>query len=92
MVTSVEGIYRDGKVELSETPQGVEEGAAVVVTFRSAGPIDLQARGIGQAEARMMLVRGFAFEILERITRGDVREGIIRLVEDKLRPGAGALR
>jgi hypothetical protein len=33
MLTSVEGVYRDGKVELLETPAHVAEGARVIVTF-----------------------------------------------------------
>lgn len=32
MLTTVEGIYREGRVELTEKPQGVEE-AKVLVTF-----------------------------------------------------------
>jgi hypothetical protein len=40
---TVEGVYRDGKVELAETPAGVEE-ARVMVVF-------LPAEGAGKAEA-----------------------------------------
>jgi len=36
MLKAVEGIYRDGKVELLETPPDVEE-ARVVVTFLTPG-------------------------------------------------------
>jgi hypothetical protein len=32
MLTTVEGIYREGRVELAERPQGIEE-AKVLVTF-----------------------------------------------------------
>jgi len=35
MLKAVEGIYRDGKVELLETPPGVTE-ARVIVTFLPA--------------------------------------------------------
>ena len=31
--TTIEGIYRDGKVELSETPSDMCEGTPVIVTF-----------------------------------------------------------
>ena len=55
MLTSVEGVYRDGKVELLQVPANVQQ-ARVIVTFLSAdGPIDLSARGIseeGAAELR----------------------------------------
>jgi hypothetical protein len=39
MLQAVEGIYRNGKVELTETPQGITEGR-VVVTFLSVVPVD----------------------------------------------------
>ena len=44
MIRAVEGIYRNGKVELTETPPQVEE-ARVVVTFLS-GTVDLRDHGI----------------------------------------------
>src|SRR5438067_9492927 len=51
MLRSVEGIYRDGKVELFETPAAIKE-ARVIVTFLPAeGPLDLCARGIDPAQA-----------------------------------------
>ncbi len=47
MFQSVEGVYRNGKVELSETPPNIE-GARVIVTFlpESSNLVYLQARGI----------------------------------------------
>jgi hypothetical protein len=51
MLKAVQGIYRDGKIELSEMPSDIKE-ARVVVTFLPAdGPIDLRARGIDAARA-----------------------------------------
>ena len=48
---TVEGVFRDGKIELTEVPEDVQE-ARVIVTFlpRSKG-IDLKAAGITEAEA-----------------------------------------
>lgn len=44
MLRSVEGVCRDGKVELQETPPDIRE-ARVIVTFLPApGPIDLRRR------------------------------------------------
>ena len=61
MLHSVEGVYRDGKVELLETPEGLGE-ARVIVTFLPAkGPIDLRARGISEAEAAELRWRLAAF-------------------------------
>lgn len=51
MLTTVEGIYRDGKIELLQTPASVK-AARVLVTFLPAeGPIDLRARGIDEEQA-----------------------------------------
>ncbi len=52
MLKTVEGIYRDGKVELLEKPGDVE-GARVIVTFMptTSGAIDLASRGIDQEQA-----------------------------------------
>lgn len=53
-LTAVEGIYRNGKVELMETPAEME-GAKVVVTFLSADPnaIEQQKQEREAARARM---------------------------------------
>lgn len=54
MLTSVEGIYRDGRIELKETPSDVPEGTSVIVTFVRSGDIDLQSRGIDKAQAEAL--------------------------------------
>lgn len=59
MATTVRGIYRGGKVELTESPDGVQEGAAVIVTFVEAdrptgSGIDLRSLGIDRAQAARM--------------------------------------
>jgi hypothetical protein len=36
MLVSVEGVYRNGRVELTESPNNVPEGACVIVTFVSS--------------------------------------------------------
>ena len=51
MLTTVEGIYRDGKIELLQSPTHFR-GTRVLVTFLPAeGPIDLGARGIDEEQA-----------------------------------------
>ncbi|MGO9254968.1 MAG: antitoxin family protein [Bryobacteraceae bacterium] len=51
MVKSVEGIYRNGRVELME-PISEAEGSHVIVTWiRPARPVDLRERGIGESQA-----------------------------------------
>jgi hypothetical protein len=51
MLTTVEGIYRDGKIELLETPPDVKEARVVITFLPIEGNIDLWARGISEAEA-----------------------------------------
>jgi len=51
MVKSVEGVYRNGKVELLE-PLAEAEGSRVIVTWvPPAVPVDLRQRGIDEAQA-----------------------------------------
>ena len=57
MSTTVEGIYRDGEIELSETPRDVCEGTRVVVTFLTPGSVDLREHGIDKAQAAELRAR-----------------------------------
>jgi len=56
MSKTVEGIYRDGKVELLETPPDVDE-ARVVVTFVNQETVDLAERGIDEQQAASLRAR-----------------------------------
>lgn len=51
MLTSIQGVYRKGKVELAETPVNIDDETRVIVTFLEPGPIDLRARGIDETTA-----------------------------------------
>ena len=57
MLTSVQGIYRKGKVELAEVPNNVPEETRVIVTFLESGPVDLRSRGIDEAQAAELRAR-----------------------------------
>ena len=61
MSTTIEGIYRNGKIELSETPSDVCEGTRVIVTSLPPGSIDLRERGIDEAQAAEMRARLASF-------------------------------
>lgn len=52
----MEGIYRDGKIELLETPTNVEE-ARVIVTFLAEGTVDLPKRGIDERQTANLRAR-----------------------------------
>jgi hypothetical protein len=62
MLKSIEGVIRNGKVELLE-PAPSEEGARVVVTFiPSRNEVDLAARGITPQQASDLRARLKSFE------------------------------
>jgi hypothetical protein len=53
MLKAIEGVFRDGAIELAEVPGDIRE-AKVIVTFLPAtngGPVDLAERGIDQQQA-----------------------------------------
>jgi hypothetical protein len=50
MLRSIEGLYRDGRIEFLESPPASMEGK-VIVTFLSSNSIDLEVRGIGEEQA-----------------------------------------
>lgn len=57
MLKSVEGIYRNGKVELLETPVELAETRVIVTFIPSGSPADLESRGIGKAQAADLRAR-----------------------------------
>ena len=57
---TVEGIYRDGKVELLEKPGSVAEGR-VIVTFLEEGAVTLSDRGIDESDAANLRARLHTF-------------------------------
>jgi hypothetical protein len=57
MFKSIEGIYRNGKIELVQLPNDVRDGTHVIVTFLERGPIDLRVRGIDEAHAADLRAR-----------------------------------
>jgi len=51
MLTTIEGVYRGGRIELSEQPRDIADESRVLVTFLARGVVDLAARGIDSAQA-----------------------------------------
>jgi hypothetical protein len=51
MLKSVEGVYRDGKIELLETPHDIEEARVIVTFLPNDRRVDLAARGIDENQA-----------------------------------------
>jgi hypothetical protein len=54
---SVEGVYRNGKVELAESPGDVPDETKVIVTFLAAPSLSLADRGISEAQAAELRAR-----------------------------------
>jgi hypothetical protein len=51
MLTTIQGTYRSGRIELAEVPRNVREDTPVIVTFLAPAPIDLRTRGIDETQA-----------------------------------------
>ncbi len=51
MVKSVEGVYRNGKVELMEPLVEAEDSRVIVTWVHPAQPVDLRERGIDEPRA-----------------------------------------
>ena len=51
MVKSVEGVYRNGKVELAEPLDGAEGSRVIVTWIGSPHAVDLRERGIDELQA-----------------------------------------
>ena len=54
MPTSVQGVYRKGKIELTQKPRNVSDETRVIVTFLDSGTMDLRKRGISKAQAKTL--------------------------------------
>jgi hypothetical protein len=68
MPKSVEGVHRNGKVELVDLPADVHDDTPVIVTFLEAAEIDLRERGIDETQATELQARlkAFAEELGQR--------------------------
>ena len=54
MLETIEGVYRDGKIELLRAPRDVSDDTPVIVTFLASNSIELQKRGIDEAQAAVL--------------------------------------
>jgi hypothetical protein len=61
MFRTVKGVYQNGAVALSETPDDVHDGTQVLVTFLGVSPIDLADLGISSAAAAELRARLASF-------------------------------
>lgn len=61
MARTVEGVYRNGRVELSTRPRGLKDESPVLVLIPGDDGIDLRKRGIDRAQAADLRHRLAAF-------------------------------
>jgi hypothetical protein len=54
VLTTVEGVYRDGRIELKNLPSNVAEESKVIVTFVNSNDVDLAAYGIDRSQAEAL--------------------------------------
>lgn len=57
MLKTIEGVYRNGKIELTEVPNEVRDETPVIVTFLEPKPIDLRELGIDEAHTAQLRAR-----------------------------------
>ena len=57
MLTAIQGIYRNGKIQLMEVPRNINDDTPVIVTFLASSNIDLSARGVDEAQAADLRIR-----------------------------------
>jgi hypothetical protein len=61
MLTSVVGVYRDGKIELREPPAGIKEAQVIVTFLPAAGQAGAGSGGMTEAEMANLRWRLQAF-------------------------------
>lgn len=54
MLETIEGVYRDGKIELLKTPRDVSDDTPVIVTFLASNSINLRERGIDEEQTAVL--------------------------------------
>jgi hypothetical protein len=54
MLTSFEGLYRNGQIKLADQPTGIPDGTRVIVTFLKTNDIDLESLGINKTAAQIL--------------------------------------
>ena len=54
MSTTIQGVYRDGKIELLTTPGDVSDNTPVIVTSLASNSTNLWERGIDESQAAVL--------------------------------------
>ena len=54
MLTTVQGVYRKGKVVLKDHPSNIPDETPVIVTFLGSEGVDLSVHGINEEQAGVL--------------------------------------
>ena len=54
MLTTLQGVYRQGQIVLNDNPAHIPDDTPVIVTFLAIEGIDLLARGINEEQASVL--------------------------------------
>jgi hypothetical protein len=57
MLKTIEGVYHNGQIELSETPNDLRDNTRVIVTFLEPKSIDLRSRGLDARQINELRAR-----------------------------------
>lgn len=84
-IVAVEGVYKDGKIELAETPEGVSESSRVIVTFLDVKDAErtelLRKEAARRAIARMR--KGMSLGGPPYLTRDEIYEERLRRYRER---------
>ena len=61
MLTTLQGVYRKGKIVLTNNPSDIPDETPVIVTFLGTSGVDLYARGISEEQASTLRAQLAAF-------------------------------
>jgi len=61
MLTTLQGVYRKGKIVLKDNPSNIPDETPVIITFLSGEGIDLRAHGISEEQASELRAQLAAF-------------------------------
>ncbi len=67
---TITGVYRDGKVELSQRPEGLRDDASVLVTFLPANGTIEPGPAASAADAEAAARRAAGARLLEMLKKG----------------------
>ncbi len=62
MLTTIEGTFRNGQVELKELPTGFQNETPVIVTFMASSGVDLRSQGMDETQAAELRAALTTFE------------------------------